>query len=120
MIKSYITIEVNSKSPILRERAITVLGRYSRLEFGAEINVSIAREILAKIEDEDLPVRIASCCNLVYYLRKPEVKAALIEQLPFMLEKFLGLMDEMDHEELVSSLEELVNEYSENIGPYAL
>ena len=105
---------------MIRERAIIVLGRFSRLDFEEENHIEVAKQILEKIEDEDLPVRIASACNLYLYIRKPEVKNALSEQLSFILEKYLLMMDEIDHEELVSAFEELVGEFSDNIGPYAV
>ena len=42
------------------------------------------------------------------------------EVLPNLLEKYLEIMEEIDHEELVSALEELVGSYKDDIAPFAI
>ena len=52
-------------------------------------------------------------------LKHKEAVQLLENSLPQVLETYIKLMELIDHEGIVTSLEEIVNKFSDKIGPYA-
>jgi hypothetical protein len=79
LIREHVIPELRSETKQLKERACLCLGRYSRLDYGSEANVEIAHAMFEALSDESLPVQVASACSIYMFLRKSEVKAAIME-----------------------------------------
>ena len=80
----------------------------------------MAKQMYDLLDSEHLPVKVTSACTFYLYLWKEVVRDAMKEVLPNLLEKYLEIMEEIDHEELVSALEELVGSYKDDIAPFAI
>ena len=117
---NHIIPELRNEQPILQDRALHVLARYSRLNFDNDHCLSMAKEMYDLLESDNLCVKVSAACSFYLYLRKDVVREAMKEVLPNLLEKYLEIMEEIDHEELVQALEELVGSYKDDIAPFAI
>jgi len=53
------------------------------------------------MDADSLPVKVSSAVALYLYIRKEPCKRAFAEHLNHILERYLSIMDLIDHEELV-------------------
>lgn len=68
---------------------------------------------------ESIPVKLEACLALSKFLRKKIAVGFIKPALKSILEVYLAIMDEIDSEELVGSLETLMTIFQDDIGPYA-
>lgn len=66
-----------------------------------------------------MPVRYAAAVAISQLLRNKAIEPIMKPVLNQILEKFLQLTSEIDSEKLISSLEEIMTIYKEEIVPYA-
>lgn len=71
------------------------------------------------MDSEHLPVWVAAGCSLYLFIWKQCCKLNFEGHLDHILERYLSIMNDIDHEELVSALEEIVREFCDKIGPFA-
>ena len=60
------------------------------------------------MSDENIAVKITASTSLYKLLRDKEIKEVFKSELAQVLEAYLGLMESIDNEELISGLEEVV------------
>jgi len=105
--------DLRSENKYLRERAILCIGKFSRLAFSDEVNFKIAETMVSLLKDEELPIQVAAATSVYLYLRKDKIKSIFAEHLSTLLESYLHVMELIDHEELVSALEDIVGQFAE-------
>lgn len=71
------------------------------------------------ILDKELPVRVAAAISFSCILQHKEAQALVRPGLQQILENYIKLMDIIDNEGIVSSLENIVLNFSAEIVPYA-
>ena len=104
----------------LRSRACWVYHEFYRIKLSPEHLEAATTGILTCLNDAELPVRLSAATSIHKMLYH---KAALQLVQPYLeniLGSYLKLMGEIDHEELLSALEELVDHFAEHIAPYAI
>lgn len=71
------------------------------------------------MKDENLPVKFKAALALHSIISHKQAQDMVRSYLSEILRIYLKLMDEIDSEELVASLEGIVEEFQHDIGPYA-
>ena len=71
------------------------------------------------IEVQPLPVRFQAACALEKILTMEKARTIIKPKLDVILKCYLGLMHELDNEELVAAFESLMTIFQDDIGPYA-
>ncbi|KAF2076708.1 hypothetical protein CYY_001965 [Polysphondylium violaceum] len=121
MLLLHVFPELTSQHGFLRARACQVFSEFYNIKFSDNANFSNAlRIILGLMSDKDLPVRAKagmSICNLV---RAKQGTDDLRPVLPQLLEKIFTLLGEVESEDLIISLESIVNRFKTDIAPYAV
>jgi len=121
MLLLHVFPELTSQHGFLRSRACQVFSEFYNIKFSDNAYFSNAlRIILNLMSDKELPVRAKagmSICNLV---RAKQGTEDLRPVLPQLLERIFGLLGEIESEDLIISLESIVNRFKADIAPHAL
>ncbi|EAS00014.1 importin-beta amine-terminal domain protein (macronuclear) [Tetrahymena thermophila SB210] len=120
IIQSYIVKELNSEANILKARTCWLLGKYGGLDFKNPQNLStIIAGICQRMIDGDLVVRVKASIALQYYIDQEGVKDLVRPGLSDMLSIYIKLMQQIDNENLVCALECIVENFTNEITPFA-
>lgn len=120
MLLAFVLPELDSQCGLLKSRALWMYGEFGYVELKKENHVAHALEkILISMSDTNLCIRLQAAVTLHKFIKDKEVKALMKPKLGPMLQTYLKIMDEVDNEELVAALEEMVDIFSEDIGPFA-
>lgn len=114
----------------LRAKAAWLAGTYADAEFPASPSggpgpsfTALLQAVMAAIGDRDLPVRVDAAVAVRSFLdavEDDEHLAALRPLVPELLSQYLRLSQEIDNEDLLFSLETLVERFADHMAPYAV
>ncbi|GMH35700.1 hypothetical protein BSKO_03568 [Bryopsis sp. KO-2023] len=108
----------------LRARACWVAGEYADLKMkdgkgtGPTFGM-LLEKVVALMRDPELPVRIDSVVALRHFIDALAKLDDLKPILPQLLEECFKLMNEVDNDDMVATLETIVEKFGEEIAPYA-
>lgn len=121
ILKEAVFQDLTSENEYLKYRACWMYGMCSRIPTEDEHRLE-AGKILFRLmhDDENMAIKITSSTSLYKNLRNETMKEAFKSELSSILEAYLGLMDTIDNEELISGLEEVVSIYDDCIEPFAI
>ncbi|EPS68871.1 hypothetical protein M569_05897, partial [Genlisea aurea] len=109
-------------SPVghLRAKAAWVAGQYAHINFSDPNNFRVAlRSVVAGMHDRELPVRVDSVFALRSFVEACSDLSEIRPILPQLIDDFFRLMNEVENEDLVFTLETIVDKFGEEIVPYA-
>ena len=105
----------------LRARAAWVYSRFSNLPFESPDFKAQGLEAVCKLLlDPELPVRYEASLALPRLLKWSISKSRLSGELKSLLEIYLKIMNEIDSEDIVESLESVISAFPKEIIPFAL
>ena len=120
MILHHVLPEFQSPHGHLRAKAAWVCGQYADIEFSqGNLFQQLFERVLMGIKDVDLPVRVDSVVALKEFVLASQDLDELRAILPQLLSEFFRLINEVDNEDLVLTLETIVDKFGEEIAPYA-
>ncbi|WVY92645.1 hypothetical protein V8G54_031733 [Vigna mungo] len=110
------------KSELEHMLAAWVAGQYAHISFSDQNNFRKALQcIVCGMRDPKLPVRIDSVFALRSFVEACKDDLNEIRPiLPQLLDEFSKLMNEIENEDLVFTLETIVDKFEEEMAPYAL
>lgn len=121
MLVQHVFPEFSSPVGHLRAKAAWVSGQYANTSFVNQQNFSTAlRNIVAALKDPELPVRVDSVVALRSFVEACKDLNEIRPILPQLLDEFFKLMNEVENEDLVFTLETIVDKFGEEMAPYAL
>lgn len=120
ILKQVVFPDFNAENEFLKYRACWMYGEFSRLPMDSEHRLEAGKCLFNSMHDHHLPVKITASSSLYRILRNKELKESFKSELASILEAYLGLMDSIDNDELISGLEEIVSIYDDCIEPFAL
>lgn len=113
--------EFNSSNGIMKYRAPWVYARYGQIQFKNKDQQHLVFTAMCKLMvDKDLPVRYSAAVSLPRVLHWEISKASLSKEIQNLLQIYLKLINEIESEELVESLESIISTFPDEIRPYAL
>ena len=105
----------------MKARACWIYGQFAHFGWENEDHLRHALDGLFQcLQSPDLPVRVNAAVSLVKLLDHPIAVAFLKPGLGEVIRIYLKLIDDIDYDELISSLKKIVDVFEEEIGPYAL
>ncbi|CAD8152713.1 unnamed protein product [Paramecium pentaurelia] len=120
ILEKHILPEFQNPVGFLRARACHIFNEYGTIEFKNKQNIQLAVQGISKcILDKELPVRVAAAISFSSILQHKEAQDLIRPQLSQVLEIYIKLMDLIDNERIVRSLEEIVKNFTNEITPYA-
>ena len=121
LLKLYVFQEFSSPIGFLRAKTCWIFEKYDFLNFNDKSLVNAVIENITNcLMDTQLPVQYMACVNLNEFIDNEEVQQKLKPILPQILELILKIMDNIDSEEIVYSLESIIESFHDEITPFAL
>nr|CAB3446583.1 unnamed protein product [Digitaria exilis] len=121
MLVQHVFPEFSSSVGHLRAKAAWVAGQYAHINFSDPNNFRQAMHcIVSGMRDPDLPVRVDSVFALRSFVEACKDLDEIRPILPQLLDEFFKLMNEVENEDLVFTLETIVDKFGEEMAPYAL
>ncbi|KAB5527592.1 hypothetical protein DKX38_021439 [Salix brachista] len=121
MLVQHVFPEFRSPAGHLRAKAAWVAGQYAHINFSDQNNFRKAlRSIVSGLRDPDLPVRVDSVFALRSFVEACKDLSEIRPILPQLLDEFFKLMNEVENEDLVFTLETIVDKFGEEMAPYSL
>ncbi|GMP78249.1 hypothetical protein CsSME_00034259 [Camellia sinensis var. sinensis] len=121
MLVQHVFPEFSSPVGHLRAKAAWVAGQYAHINFLDPNNFRKAlHSVVAGMRDPELPVRVDSVFALRSFVEACKDLSEIRPILPQLLDEFFKLMNEVENEDLVFTLETIVDKFGEEMAPYAL
>lgn len=121
MLVQHVFPEFSSPAGHLRAKAAWVAGQYAHINFSDPNNFRKAlHSVVAGMRDPELPVRVDSVFALRSFVEACKDLSEIRPILPQLLDEFFKLMNEVENEDLVFTLETIVDKFGEEMAPYAL
>ncbi|KAI9080651.1 hypothetical protein K1719_037408 [Acacia pycnantha] len=121
MLVQHVFPEFSSPVGHLRAKAAWVAGQYAHVNFSDQNNFRKALQcVVSGMRDPELPVRVDSVFALRSFVEACKDLNEIRPILPQLLDEFFKLMNEVENEDLVSTLETIVDKFGEEMAPYAL
>ncbi|GBG85770.1 hypothetical protein CBR_g40497 [Chara braunii] len=121
MLVQHVLPEFQSPLGHLRAKAAWVCGQYGMIKFADSRNFTAAMHCVVNgLRDPELPVRVDSVVALREFVIACQDLNELRPILPNLLDEFFKLMNEVENDDLVYTLERIVDKFGEEIAPYAL
>ncbi|KAJ6801624.1 importin beta-like SAD2 [Iris pallida] len=120
MLVQHVFPEFTSHVGHLRAKAAWVAGQYAYINFVDQNNFRKALHfVVAGLRDPELPVRVDSVFALRSFVEACKDLNEIRPILPQLLDEFFKLMNEVENEDLVFTLETIVDKFGEEMAPYA-
>ncbi|KAM1158399.1 hypothetical protein ACFXTH_031777 [Malus domestica] len=121
MLVQHVFPEFSSPVGHLRAKAAWVAGQYAHINFSDSNNFRKAlHSVVSGMRDPELPVRVDSVFALRSFVEACSDLNEIRPILPQLLDEFFKLMNEVENEDLVFTLETIVDKFGEEMAPYAL
>ncbi|GAB4834165.1 secondary alcohol dehydrogenase (SADH2) [Ancistrocladus abbreviatus] len=121
MLVQHVFPEFSSPVGHLRAKAAWVAGQYAHINFSDQNNFRNAlHSVVSGLRDPELPVRVDSVFALRSFVEACKDLGEIRPILPRLLDEFFKLMNEVENEDLVFTLETVVDKFGEEMAPYAL
>ncbi|XP_062108054.1 importin beta-like SAD2 homolog isoform X2 [Humulus lupulus] len=121
MLVQHVFPEFSSPVGHLRAKAAWVAGQYAHINFSDQNNFRKAlQSVVSGMRDPELPVRVDSVFALRSFVEACKDLNEIRPILPQLLDEFFKLMNEVENEDLVFTLETIVDKFGEEMAPYAL
>ncbi|XP_023881797.2 importin beta-like SAD2 isoform X2 [Quercus suber] len=121
MLVQHVFPEFNSPVGHLRAKAAWVAGQYAHINFADQNNfLKALHSVVSGMRDSELPVRVDSVFALRSFVEACRDLNEIRPILPQLLDEFFKLMNEVENEDLVFTLETIVDKFGEEMAPYAL
>ncbi|XP_072981039.1 importin beta-like SAD2 [Typha angustifolia] len=121
MLVQHVFPEFGSPVGHLRAKAAWVAGQYAHINFSDQNNFRRAMHyVVSGMRDPELPVRVDSVFALRSFIEACKDLNEIRPILPQLLDEFFKLMNEIENEDLVFTLETIVDKFGEEMAPYAI
>jgi len=121
LIAKYVIPEFNNDIMFLRARAVDIFTEYGSMELDIEVVRKAVEGIYLCLTKDSYPlVRIKAALAFNCILKHKTAKDLVQPLLKDILTVYLQLLDSYDLENIVNSLESIVEDFAGEIGPFAL
>lgn len=127
LLQQHVFSDLKSSAGHLRGRASWVLSQFVfSIQDEAQFFATVVTSVMELLRDADLPVKFQAAVSmrkLIYDERKQCAREGVKEQvgavLPNVLQELFNMMESLGSDELVSTMEVLIESYADQMGPYA-
>jgi len=121
IMEKFVLSELSNQIGFLRYRACQFYSCFGFITFKNKQNVKAAVEGIYKcIMDKCLPVKVASAIALNQMVEQDEAISILKPGLNQILSNYLTIMNEIDSDQVVESLQEFILTFGDSITNYAI
>lgn len=121
MLLVHVFPEFTSPHAFLRARACWIFSQFHRVKFtNAENFQGAVQKVLSMMHDPELPVRVQAGLSLRFLIMRQNIEDLLRPLLPPILEAIFKLMNEIESDDLVATLESLIDKFGAEMAPYSV
>ncbi len=121
MLSTHVIQEFQSPLAPMRSRACWIYGEFGHYKFKDNNHVlQVVNYLFNLMKDESLVVRFQAACSITKFLDRDVAIEALRPALKDLFTLYLGIIREIDSEELINALEGMVEHYQDDIEPFAI
>lgn len=122
MLAAHVIPELRSAHPPLRARAAAVIASYMAvLELSEASTRTAVESLVALLDDRYLAVKVVAGGVLTFFLRYSEgAQALLAPVIPHLLDRLFALLDEIGVDEVIGSVDCIIEVYAERIPDLAV
>ncbi|ORX59935.1 ARM repeat-containing protein [Piromyces finnis] len=111
--------DFNSQFPFLRVRICELITKFEDLELNDEVSKLSLQGVMNCMQNEELPVKIASCLALSSLLQYESVQAEIGPHIGVIMQELLKLLNEIDMDTLTPLMNRMVELFADQLAPYA-
>jgi importin-7 len=127
LLVTYVSPAFQAPQGHVRSRAAWTAAQFApTISQDAQFSQQVVNEVMQLLRDSDFAVRFQAAVSLRHLIYdsdqgvpRPSVLPIIQAVLPQLLDELFKLMDEIGNDELVATLEVLIESFSEHMGPYA-
>ena len=121
MLVAHVQPSFQSPHGNLRAKACWTAAQFADIKFNDSKNfVNLFWNVCNCLKDPELPVKVEAVCSLRAFIDSSEDLETLKPILPQLLDEFFKIMDQVESEDIVYTLETITEKFGEEIAPYAL
>lgn len=121
MFELFVIHEISGTNPFIRNRSIMVLNSFKTLEYKNLENVKVVSDKLFKaLSDGDLSLRVNACICAPHFFQHKEIKPILDQHISSILTIYINILNEIELEELLISLEAIIEIFNEKCKDFAV
>ena len=126
MLYMHVLPELQSKVGFMRARAVWVFGQFAKSVFanGSATQPAQFQEVfngvMVLLGDRELPVRVQAALAINGFVEANCAPEAVLAVLPQLVDALFKLMNDIGNEEVVQTLDNLIERYGEQMAPYAV
>ena len=126
MLYQFVLPELESPYGFMRSRAVWAFSQFAKSTFASgaarspEQFGAVFGRIMASMKDAELPVRVQAALAINNIVEYNCAEAAVLSVLPQLVEALFALMNDIGNEEVVQTLDNLIERYGDRMAPYAV
>ena len=139
MLSTHVEPDFSSPERFLRLRACWVYAQFAKSLFPRKRGKNLAdswpsptasdtepaqaaifHKVLGCMRDPELPVRVQAALTVNEFVQSGCVDATVLSLLPQLVEALFALMNDIGNDEVIQSLDTLIEKYGEQMEPYAV
>ena len=120
IVAQYLLPHLENEHDFVVARACSAFGRYAMYIDNGDLVIEGTKRVLHAQKQRELPTRVQAAVSLRYLVQTDQAKPLLETVLPDIFNMMFGLMNEVDNDDLVSSLDSIIFEFRNSIGPFAV
>jgi hypothetical protein len=121
ILSQFVFSDFSSQNPYLRFRAPWVCSRFSHISLpNSSFQEHIFQSLCVLMTDSSLPIRYSASIALPRVLHWEVSKAKLKSEIQPLLQIYLQLMNEVQSEDVIESLESIVSAFPAEVQPFAI
>ena len=121
MLELFVIHEISGTNPFIRNRAIMVLNSFKKFEYKNIENLKVISDELYKaLSDGDLSLRVNTCICAPHFFGHKEIKPILDQHISSILTIYINIIHEIELEELLISLESIIEIFNEKCKDFAV
>eukprot|EP00667_Euglena_gracilis_P001035 EG_transcript_1036 len=121
LLITHVLPEFQSPHGFLRAKACWVCGQFSKIEWqSGEALAGIVRHILVLMNDAELPVRVQAGTSLKDFVKIKKTQEVVQPMLEQMVGSLFKLMNEIDNDCVIETLEYIIEKFGDNLANAAL
>jgi hypothetical protein len=124
ILHTYVAPVTGHPVGFLRAKGVWCLGMFADFKFAegrgkGQAFSAFLSHVVSRLQDPDLPVRVDASVALRYFVEAVKDLDLLRGVLPQLLNEFMKLINEIENDDLIHTLEAIVEKFGDEIAPYA-
>lgn len=121
MLELFVIHEISGSNPFIRNRAIMVMNAFKFFQFKNIENVkAISEKLFKAISDSDLSTKVCACICAPGYFSHKDIQPILDQHVSSILTIFINILNEIELEELLVSLEAIIEIFNEKCKDFSI